>query len=45
MQIPAQRITGGFAYNPWLNILGFGCLLAITIILVILLFQSRSDPT
>jgi len=42
LQIPAQRVTTGFAYGSWLNILGFACLLAVTIIVVILLFQSRS---
>jgi hypothetical protein len=41
MQIPAQRVTTGFAYGSWLNILGFACLLAVTIIVVVLLLQSR----
>lgn len=42
LQVAAQRSATGFEYASWLNILGFACLLAITIIVVILLFQSKS---
>jgi hypothetical protein len=41
-QVLAQRGPTNFTYASWLNILGFACLVGITIILVVLLFQSRS---
>ncbi len=44
-QLAAERVPTSFTYASWLNILGFGCLVGIAIILVALLFQSRSKPT
>ena len=38
-----QRAPAGFGYGSWLNLLGFACLIAVTILLIILLFQNRSD--
>jgi hypothetical protein len=42
VQVLAQRVPTNFTYASWLNILGFACLVGITIILVVLLLQSRS---
>jgi uncharacterized membrane protein YgdD (TMEM256/DUF423 family) len=42
VQVVAQRVPTNFTYASWLNILGFACFIGITIILVALLFQSRS---
>jgi len=41
-QLLAQRAPMNLTYAPWLNMLGLICLISITIILVALLFQSRS---
>jgi hypothetical protein len=42
-QLVAQRAPATIAYASWLNILGLACLVGITIILVVLLFQNRSE--
>jgi hypothetical protein len=42
-QVVAQRAPPTFTYTTWLNILGLACLVAIAIMLVVLLFQSRSS--
>jgi hypothetical protein len=42
-QLVTQRAPATFAYASWLNILGLVCLIGITIILVVLLFQSRAE--
>ena len=39
-QFAAQRM--GFGYASWLNTLGFACLVATAVILLVLLFQSRA---
>ena len=40
-QVVVQRIPPNVTYGSWLGILGFACLVGITIILVALLFQNR----
>ena len=40
-QFAAQRM--GFGYLSWLNILGFACLVAIAVILLVVLSQRRSQ--
>jgi hypothetical protein len=39
----AQRAPTGFGYGSWLNLLGFACLIAVTVLLIILLFRNRPD--
>lgn len=42
-QVVAQTGPANFTYASWLNVLGLACLVAIAIILIALLFQSRSS--
>jgi hypothetical protein len=42
-QFAAQRM--GFGYTSWLNTLGFACLVATAVILLVLLFQNRSGAS
>jgi len=44
-QFVAQRVPTSFGYASWLNVLGLACLVVVAIILVVLLFQSRSGST
>lgn len=44
-QFVAQRVPSSFGYASWLNVLGLACLVVVAIILVVLLFQSRSGST
>lgn len=42
-QFAAQRMS--FGYTSWLNTLGFACLVATAVILLVLLFQKRSGTS
>jgi hypothetical protein len=44
-QFVAQRVPTSFGYASWLTVLGLACLVVVAIILVVLLFQSRSGST
>jgi len=44
-QFMAQRVPMSFLYASWLSLLGFGCLIAIAIILISLLFLNRAGSS